>query len=225
MTSARGDDARGRPRARRAPREPTVFIVDDDPAMRESLIFLLGSVGLPARAFADAASFVDAYDPDWPGCLILDVRMPRLSGLALQEKMRDGGVEIPIIMVSAYGDVGVAVRSMKAGAVEFLEKPLRDQELLDSVNLALEKDRTRRAQRAQLARVEAGLRSLTARERQVMRLVVDGKANKQTAAELGLSQKTVEVHRARVLAKLGVTSTAELVRVVVEYEAAQRGGA
>lgn len=220
MTSAPGR----RPTRRGPSTGPTVFVVDDDPAVRKSLLFLLASVGLEAQAFADGPSFLEAYDRASPGCLILDVRMPHLSGLALQGKLRDAGVEIPTIMMSAYGDVGVAVRSMKNGAVEFLEKPLRDQELLDSVNHALETDRVRRAELAQVAQVARGLESLTAREREVLRSVIDGKANKQTAADLGLSQKTVEVHRARVLAKLGAASTAELVRLVVKYEATQRPG-
>jgi FixJ family two-component response regulator len=197
--------------------EPTVFIVDDDPAVRASLTFLLESIGLRTASFGSAAEFLASYDPARRGCLVLDVRMPGMSGLELQEELASAGLAIPVIVISAYGEVAVAVRSMKAGAIDFLEKPLRDHELLERINRALDIDRRRHERRVALATVEQRLGRLSQRERQVMELVVQGKANKVIAADLKVSQKTVEVHRARVLSKMEVGSTPELVRVVVEH--------
>ncbi len=195
--------------------EPTVFVVDDDEEVRESIRWLLESVGLAVQTFASAQAFLDAYNPDQPGCVVLDVRMPEVSGLELQKKLLARGIEIPTIIVSAYGSVAVAVDAMKHGAVDFIEKPFSDQALLDRIQQAIDKDRQQRRRKAQQARAAARIDVLTAREREVMDLVVGGKATKQIAVDLAISTKTVEAHRAHIMQKMAADSIAELVRLAV----------
>jgi FixJ family two-component response regulator len=196
--------------------KPKVFIVDDDPAMRESLCFLVGSVGLEVAAFSAAQEFLDRYDPRHPGCLVLDIRMPGMSGLELQDRLLESGIRIPIVMVTGFGDVPMAVRAMKRGAIGFIEKPFTDQDLLDRVNEALVADREWRVARAKREDLEARVAKLTPRERQVMDFVLAGKPNKLIAGELGLSPKTIEVHRARMMEKMQVRSLAELLQLVIK---------
>lgn len=198
--------------------EATVFVVDDDAAMRESLRFLVESVGLDVETFERAEDFLERYDPELPGCLILDVRMPEVSGLELQERLAEYGSGLPIIMVTGYGDVPMAVRAMRNGAVDFIEKPFSDQHLIDRVQEAIARDRLRRTERKGRESVARRVSTLSAREREVLDLVVTGKANKVIAHELGLSPKTVEVHRARLMKKLNVSSVAELVRLSLEHK-------
>jgi len=191
----------------------TVFVVDDDPAIRESLGWLIESVGLKVKMFATAQEFLEGYDPTLPGCLVLDIRMPGMSGLDLQNELAARKVNIPILVITGHAEVPVAVRAMKAGAFDFIEKPFSDQLLLDRIRRAIEKDAGFRRARSQRAEVAARLAQLTPREREVMDLVVAGKANKVIASELGLSPKTVEVHRAHVMKKMQVGSLADLVRL------------
>ena len=190
----------------------TVYVVDDDPAMRDSLRWLLESVDFQVHIFESATAFLDEYKGHRPACLVLDVRMPGMSGLDLQDELVRRGVNIPMIMISAHGDVPVAVRALKTGAIDFIEKPFSDQLLLDRVRQALEKDQ----QASQTDEVKEAIRArtatLTPREREVMELVVAGNPNKAVASQLGLSQKTVEIHRARVMSKMSAGSLAELVR-------------
>ncbi len=193
----------------------TVFVVDDDPAMRDSLRWLLESVDLEVRTFESAGRFLEVLERIRPSCLVLDVRMPGLSGLDLQAELVRREVGMPVIMISGHGDVPVAVRAMRAGAIDFIEKPFSDQLLLDRVRQAIERDRTESASDSRRAHVESRAAQLTPREREVMNLVVSGRANRQIAEDLGLSQKTVEIHRARVMAKMEVDSLAELVRDVL----------
>jgi two-component system, LuxR family, response regulator FixJ len=195
---------------------PTVFIVDDDTAVRDALKFLLRSVGHPVEAFSSAQDFLDAYRDDRPGCLVLDIRMPGMSGLELQEKLVERRSILPIIFITGHGDVPMAVEAMQAGAMDFIQKPFRDQDLLDRINQALEKDAKNRAALGELNVIRERLASLTPREREVMDLVVNGKANKVIAGDLDLSQRTVEIHRARVMEKMQASSLAHLVRMVIE---------
>jgi len=197
------------------PPEPIVFVVDDDRAMRESLRWLLESVGLTVRTYANAADFLREYEPTQPGCLVLDVRMPGMSGLDLQADLVRRGTGLPTIVVTGHAEVPMAVRAVKAGAVDFIEKPFSDQLLLDRVRQALEIDRLEREVRRRREEARRRLETLTAREREVLMLVAAGKANKEIAAELGLSQKTVEVHRSHVMSKMFVDSLAELIRVAI----------
>lgn len=193
--------------------EATVAVIDDDPDIREALSGLLRSVGLRAELFASVQEFLGAARPDLPGCLILDVRLPGRSGLDLQEQLAQANMQRPVIFISGHADVPMSVRAMKAGAVEFLTKPVRDQDLLDAIQLAIAKDRTRRDEERTLGRLRADFDTLTPRERAVMALVVAGRLNKQIAAELGLSEATVKVHRGHVMRKMHVQSVAELVRI------------
>ena len=195
--------------------KPTVFVVDDDQEVRESIRWLIESVDLAVETFGSGQEFLDAYDPDKPGCVVLDVRMPQSSGLELQKKLLARGREIPVIIVSAYGSVPVAVEAMKAGAVDFIEKPFSDQALLDRIHQAIAKDRGVRRRKAKRAEVAARVEVLTAREREVMDLVVVGKATKRIAVDLGISPKTVEAHRARIMQKMAADSLAELVQMSV----------
>ncbi len=190
-----------------------VFVVDDDASMRESLKNLLRSVGLQVELFASAQEFLRSKRPDLPSCLVLDVRLPGLSGLDLQRRTGDAGIEIPIVFITGHGDIPMSVRAMKAGAVEFLTKPFRDQDLLDAIQQALEGDRKARDQRAALEELRSRYASLTSREREVMKGVVTGLLNKQIGAELGTSEATVKIHRHQVMEKMGAGSLAELVRM------------
>ena len=193
--------------------EALVFVVDDDAPMRESLQNLLRSVGLRVAAFASAQEFLRSTRPDVPGCLVLDVRLPGLSGLDLQQRLAEIDMAIPIIFITGHGDIPMTVQAMKAGAVEFLTKPFRDQELLDAIHQALARDRHAREQRAQSAELRRRYRALTPRERDVLARVVTGLLNKQIAGELGTSEAAVKVHRQHVMAKMGARSLAELVRM------------
>jgi FixJ family two-component response regulator len=190
-----------------------VFVVDDDEGMRQSLKNLIGSVGLRVEAFASAQEFLRSKLTDMPGCLVLDVRLPGLSGLDLQKRMVEAGIEIPIIFITGHGDIPMTVRAMKAGAMEFLTKPFRDQDLLDAIQQALDRDRAARKQRTQINELHNRLDSLTPREREVMGLVVAGLLNKQIAGELGTSETTIKIHRHQVMEKMGAGSLAELVRM------------
>jgi FixJ family two-component response regulator len=193
--------------------QPIVFVVDDDSSMRRSLESLLRSVGHEVRLFASAPEFMQAARPDAPGCLVLDVRLPGMSGLAFQQELAKAGVTLPIIFVTGHGDVPMSVRAMKAGAAEFLTKPFDDQVLLDAVHAAIERDRSRRHDDAGVATLRARYEELTDRERQVMGHVVLGRVNKRIAAELGLSVVTVKVHRGQVMRKMQAKSVADLVRM------------
>lgn len=201
----------------------TVFVVDDDPAIRESLRWLIESVGLNVKMFTTAHEFLEGYDPSLPGCLVLDIRMPGMSGLDLQNELAARQFNIPILIITGHAEVPVAVRAMKAGALDFIEKPFSDQLLLDRIRRAIEKDTESRRANSQRAEVAARLAQLTPREREVMDLVIAGKANKVIASELGLSPKTVEVHRAHVMKKMQVDSLADLVRLgmLSRYDAAK----
>ena len=199
---------------------PIVFVVDDDEAVRGSLRLLIRSVGLQAQAYASAREFIDAYDAHQHGCLVLDVRMPGMSGLELQQQLNQRGATIPVVFISGHGDVPMAVEAMQQGAFDFLQKPFRDQDLLDRVQRALARDAHQRANFAALAQIHERLESLTPRERQVLQMVTLGKANKVIGADLGVSQRTVEIHRAHVMEKMQARSLAELVRMVLDAEAA-----
>lgn len=191
----------------------TVFIVDDDPAIRHAMTLLMGSVGLKSRAFATANDFLEHFDHPSAGCLVLDIRMPGLSGLELQQRLLDLGVSIPIIFITGHADVPMAVQAMQKGAFAFIQKPFRDQDLLENISEAfISGSRERRKQETHSA-MQARLQTLTRREREVMDLVVAGKPNKVIAYELGVSQRTVEVHRARVMEKMQARALADLVRM------------
>jgi len=196
--------------------EATVFVVDDDPGVLDAVRLLLRSVGLPSRGFASAREFLDAHDPEIPGCLVLDLRMPGMSGMELQSRLRERGSEIPIIFVTAHGDVPTAVEAVKAGAVDFIQKPFQDQKLLDKIHQALALDARTREVREQRRAIRKRLGELTPREAEVLRLVVAGKLNKTIARELGISQRTVEIHRARVMEKMEAGSVSELVQMVMK---------
>jgi FixJ family two-component response regulator len=195
--------------------EVTVFVVDDDQAVRDSLALLVHSVGLQVETFASAGDFLDSYRPDRRGCLITDIRMPGMSGLELQERLCADGHHIPVIVLTGFGDVPTAVRALKGGAVDFLEKPFNPQALLDLVQQAIAQDAEIRAQAAHEARLAERKALLTPREQEVMELVVAGKANKVIAIDLSISERTVELHRARIMKKMQARSLAELVRMVL----------
>jgi FixJ family two-component response regulator len=194
----------------------TVFVVDDDEAVRTSLRLLLKSVGLPVETFASAQEFLDQFDPSRAGCLVLDIRMPGMSGLELQQHLNDRHSIMPIVFITGHGDVPMAVEAMQAGAVDFIQKPFRDQDLIDRINRALEKDREMRSELRERDEIRRRMSQLTPREREVLELVTQGKANKVIAGDLNVSQRTVEIHRARVMEKMGANSLAHLVRMVIE---------
>ncbi len=192
---------------------PTVFVIDDDDAVRGSLKLLFKSINLPVGVFASAQEFLPRYSADQPGCLVVDVRMPGMSGLELQQQLNLRGAMIPVIFITGHGDIPMAVQAMKDGAFEFIQKPFRDQDLLDSINHALLVDSDHRDTLAKRAEVTRRHETLTPRERQVMALVVDGAPNKVIAIDLGLSERTVEIHRAKVMEKMAARSVAHLVKL------------
>ncbi len=193
----------------------TVFVVDDDQAVRDSLALLVHSVGLEVETFASARDFLDSYRPDRRGCLITDIRMPGMSGLELQEQLSADGYHIPVIVLTGFGDVPAAVRALKAGAVDFVEKPFNPQALLDLIQQAVVRDTEIREQAARDAELAERTALLTPREQEVMTLVVAGKANKVIAIDLSISERTVELHRARIMKKMQARSLAELMRMVL----------
>ena len=197
---------------------PTVFVVDDDDGVRNSLRLLLKSAGLAPCVLGSASEFLDSYDPGRPGCLVLDVRMPGMSGLELQQQLNLRGAVIPVIFITGHGDIPMAVEAMQHGAFDFLQKPFSDSDLLDRIQRALERDARNRAALDEHARNRERLESLTPREREVLMLMARGKSNKIMAAELGVSQRTIEIHRARVMEKSGAASLAQLVRMVMDLE-------
>ena len=192
-----------------------VFVVDDDEEVRDSLSVLLESVDLNVEAFDSAHHFLDTFDPEASGCLVLDIRMPGMSGIELQNRLNEKQAILPVIVITGHGDVSLAVKAMKGGAVDFLQKPFDEQELLDQVHQALADDARRRLELDERQIILDRLATLTPREREVMELIVDGKANKNVAAELGVSQRTVEIHRARVMEKTQAGSLAHLVRMAL----------
>ena len=193
--------------------DPIVFVVDDDPSMREALADLIASVGLSVEAFKSALEFLERRRPDAPACLVLDVRLPGLSGLDLQRELLRTEAPIPIIFITGHGDIPMSVRAMKEGAVEFLPKPFRDQDLLDAIRHAIEIDRVARQERTEVAAVRRRYEWLTKREREVMNLIVSGLLNKQIAARLGSSEVTVKMHRGQVMHKMKAESVIQLVRM------------
>jgi two-component system response regulator FixJ len=202
--------------------EPTVFVVDDDPALLRLIRKLLETAGRKVETFASAGDFLQSWSSERAGCLVLDVRMPGMSGLALQERLAAEEISIPVLIITGYGDVPVAVQAMRQGAFDFIEKPFSGQILVDRIAAALEEDSRRRRTRGEKAEIQRRVESLTPRERQVMDLVVQGKPNKSVGTALGLSPKTVEVHRANVMKKMAAGSLAELVRMVLAIEAKER---
>ena len=195
-------------------RAPVVFVVDDDPSVRSSLKFLLSSVGLQVESFDSAETFLQRKPPDAPSCLVLDVRLRGLSGLDFQRELAARNIRIPIVFVTGHGDIPMSVRAMKAGAIEFLTKPFRDQDLLDAVRIALERDRARREQEKEVTDLQQRFDSLTPREQKVISMVVSGMLNKQIADQLGTAENTVKVHRSRAMEKMNAQSLADLVRMI-----------
>jgi FixJ family two-component response regulator len=197
---------------------PIVFVVDDDASIRDALKSLIRSVGLQVGLFSSPREFLQAERPEAPSCLVLDIRLPGKSGLEFQSELAMAGINIPIIFITGHGDIPMSVRAMKGGAVEFLTKPFRDQDLLDAIQVALERDRVRRQQEAEIAVLRDRLSSLTPREREVLPLVVSGLLNKQVAAEIGTTEATVKVHRSQLMRKMGADSLPELVRMAEKID-------
>lgn len=198
--------------------KPTVFVVDDDEAVRDSLRWLVRSVGLEVTTASSAAEFLDRFDPDQPGCVVLDIRMPGMSGLELLTRLQELGATLPVIIITGHGDVPMAVRALKAGAMEFIEKPFNDQVLLDCIHKAIGKDAERRITHQQQRLVAERYQQLTPREREVMTGVVEGLANKEISRQLDISVKTVEAHRARIMEKMQANSLSQLVRLAMILE-------
>lgn len=196
------------------PSNAVVYVVDDDLSVREALASLIGSVSLNVECFASPQEFLRRRNRDGPSCLVLDVRMPGVSGLDLQRELTRTAQPIPIIFISAHGDIPMAVEAMKAGAIEFLAKPFRDEDLLDAIRQALERDQAARARRAELARIRSRYAQLTARQRQIATKIVQGRLNKQIAAELHLSENTIKVHRRRIMERMGAANVATLVHLM-----------
>lgn len=194
-------------------KKPTIYIVDDDDGMRRALSVLMSTVGYNAVAFERPTEFLQKLDPNQPGCLVLDVRMPEMSGLEVQQQLNRSGSMLPVILITGHGDIPMAVQAMKDGAFDFLQKPFRDQDLLDRINGALKQDAENRETVERHADLKRRSESLTPREREVMALVVDGRANKVIAIDLGLSERTVEIHRANVMEKMQARSVAHLVKM------------
>jgi FixJ family two-component response regulator len=192
---------------------PTVFVVDDDSSLRRAIKRLVESVGVQVELFGSAQEFLQAKRPDAPSCLVLDIRLPGISGLDFQRELAYANIHTPIIFITAHGDIPMTVRAMKAGAVEFLTKPFRDQDLLDAIQQALQRDNTRRVKEAEVVKLRERYESLTSREREVLPLIVSGLLNKQIAGEIGTSESTVKVHRSQLMRKMGAESLAELVRM------------
>jgi len=195
---------------------PSIIVIDDDPSVRKSLDNLFRSVGFQVELFASPQEFLQSSRPDRPGCIVLDIRFPGRSGLDMQQELASANIQLPIIFITGYGDIPMSVRAMKAGAVEFLTKPFRDQDLLDAVGAALERDRVRRSGDSRLAELKSRFDTLTARERQVLGLVVAGRLNKQIAGDLGVSEMTVKMHRRQVMRKMQAARLAQLVRLAEE---------
>ncbi|HEX7036884.1 MAG TPA: response regulator transcription factor [Pseudomonadales bacterium] len=202
---------------------PTIFVVDDDEPVRDSIGMLLETEDMPYETFPDAQSFLDAYDPSRRGCLVLDIRMPGMSGLELQARLREMNATLPIVFITGHGDVPMAVEAMKRGAVDFIRKPFRDEELLDRINEALQVEAGQRAVATSLAEIRAKIETLTPREREVFDRVAQGQANKVVAIDLGISERTVEIHRSQVMHKTGARSLADLVRMKIALERAGPG--
>src|SRR5262249_33138727 len=200
-------------------RGPLIFVVDDDPSVRSSLKFLLSTVGLQAETFESADRFLERKPPDVPSCLVLDVRLPGLSGLDFQRELLARNIRIPIVFLTGHGDIPMSVRAMKAGAVEFLTKPFRDQDLLDAVRVAVDRDRSRREEQKEMADLKRRFDSLTSREQEVISLVVVGMLNKQIAAQLGTAESTVKVQRSRAMEKMHAASLAELIKMIEKVKA------
>jgi FixJ family two-component response regulator len=201
---------------------PTVFIVDDDRGMRQSIQDLVESVGLRAESFATGGEFLKRKPTSEPSCLVLDVRLPQMSGLDFQRQLADTGMQIPIIFITAHGDIPMSVRALKSGAVEFLTKPFRDQDLLDAIQEALQRDRATQEQQAEIQDLQERYGTLTAREQQVMALVVSGMLNKQIASEIGASEATVKVHRGNVMHKMKAGSVVDLLRMADKLKLSPR---
>jgi RNA polymerase sigma factor (sigma-70 family) len=193
--------------------QPLVFVIDDDTSTRETLGSLIRSVGLQVELFRSGEEFLKSKRPDVPSCLVLDIRLPGISGLDFQRRLAESKIRIPIIFITGHGDIQMSVHAMKAGAIEFLTKPFRAQDLLDAIHVALEKDRRRRQRRAEVAQLRTRFASLTPRERQVLPLVVSGMLNKQIAAELGISEAAIKVHRSQLMRKMRADSLPDLVRI------------
>jgi FixJ family two-component response regulator len=200
----------------------TVFIVDDDRGLRQAIQDLVESVGLRAESFASGEDFLRAKRMNRPSCLVLDVRLPQMSGLDFQQRLTETGIQIPIIFITAHGDIPMSVRALKSGALEFLTKPFRDQDLLDAIHQALERDRVAREQQSEMHNLQERVRTLTAREQEVMNLVVSGMLNKQIASEIGTSEATVKIHRGNVMRKMKAGSVVDLVRMADKLKPSPR---
>lgn len=207
-----------------SPHKPTVFVVEDDPSVSKSLALLIRSVGIEAKTYECGLAFLDEYEPSQAGCLVLDLRLPKLSGLEIQEELLSRGIRLPVVFITGHADVKVAVQALKRGAVDFVEKPFSDQLLLDAVQRAISQDHDTRARHAAVEDIDARLSALTPREREIAEMVVEGKASKQIARELEISQKTVEVHRSHIMKKVKAKCVADLVRMVLAVRAAIQAG-